>query len=148
MACAYLKKFLAFLQHSEISAADILPHSEGGFEEEQHCASEGFHSDFFLQFLPIKFCILKSCWNNVPKWVSERKISKFFIEIFLQTLGFFIENFLQFWVFLLKFRTLPERKKKNLLLPSFLHFQLLKKYSLFLATFVKFLLYSTLLFYI
>ena len=58
--------------------ADIFPHSESGFgegatfrnwqhsgigfEERQHYPSEGFHSNFSLQFLLIKICNLKSFW--------------------------------------------------------------------------------------
>ena len=71
-------KILEIFVALRVSAVEIFPHSECGFgegatfrnwqhsgigfEERQHCPSEGFHSNFSLQFLLIKMCNLKSCW--------------------------------------------------------------------------------------
>ena len=143
------------MQHSEIDAAVILPHSKEAafricFEEEQHWFWEGaalkilgsiqalalkksniahLKVDFFLQFLPIKFCILESCWKNCLKLIPK-EVYDFFHWKFSATLGFSaagkysllaIERISRFyWQFLqtaIVFQCL-----KFFLLPSFMQF--------------------------
>ena len=108
MACAYLKKFLAFLQHLECFCSrhfatfrnfflensiiqNPWQHSESGFEEEKHYVSEGFHFEFpcNLCCLLLNFCILKSCWKILFKVVSEEKFWVFLLKLSGFTAEFF-----------------------------------------------------------
>ena len=92
-----------FLQHSEI-CFEKKKHSEigsTGFEEEQHCASEGFLTAYFSCNFCILFCtILKRCW----KIFSTVGLLENFLET-LQSYYTFRKILLYIW-----------RKKKNLLL--------------------------------
>ena len=64
-AAVFLPPFRSFLKRSSIQNPSIqkLAAFQHWFWKKKKSSTAHLKVDFFLQFLPIKFCILKSCWK-------------------------------------------------------------------------------------